>query len=187
MQGLFNNGYVVKGLFDNEYSSSLPHYRGVEKFVSWPLDDYDDFLSKKLQDEAWDKWFGYQNVLELVPERDYLQRYINHCKELDIDTTIIQIETPNNNQLAVEQLKIVDVLGFEYIAGVQYSYMHLKPKYMEEKFSETVRKLNTNILCNTLDDIYEFIGKYNQLLRCGENLECLDNPVPAYLSIVKLD
>ena len=44
MQNLYNNGYVIKGLFKNQYSSLLENYRGMESFVSWPLDEFDDLL-----------------------------------------------------------------------------------------------------------------------------------------------
>ncbi len=187
MQKLYNNGYVVKGLFKNEYTSFLDNYRGIESFVSWPLDDNDDdLISKELQEEAWNKWFAYQDILEVVPERDYLFRYINHCHELGIDTMILQIETPNNSQIALDNLKVIEVLGFDCIAGVRLSYLNLEPRYFKEHFLGLYQKLNSNRLFNAIGETKDFIDAYKRLLDEGENLECVDNPVPARLSVVEL-
>lgn len=186
MQDLYNNGYVVKGLIKNQYTSLIDCYRGMESFVSWPLDDFDDLLSKELQDEAWDKWFAYHDILEVVPEKEYLSKYVNHCKELGIETMILKIETPNNNQISLDSLKIIEELGFDCITGVQLSYLNLEPSYFEKRFFRTYQKLNSNRLLNTIDEIYEFLDVYNRLLDEGENLEYGDNPVPAFLSVVEL-
>lgn len=186
MKKLYNNGYVVQGLFKDEYTSILDSYRGIESFVSWPLDNFNDTISKKLQDEAWVKWFSYNDILEVTPERDYLNRYINHCNELGINTMILQIETPYNNQIAIDDLKIKKVLGFDCITGVRLSYLNLEPKYLEEHFLEIYKKLNVYRLLNTIDEIYDFLKIYNRLLDEGENLEYSGSPVPACLSVVGL-
>lgn len=186
MQRLYNNGYVIKGLFKNKYTSLLDSYRGIENFVSWPLDDFNDSLSNQLKAEAWDKWFAFQGVLEVVPEKDYLSRYINHCNELNINTMILQLETPNNNQTANDNLKTIEVLGFDCITGVNLSYLNLEPRYFEEHISEMYLKLNANRLFNTIDETYMFLDTYNRLLNEGENLETGYNPIPVRLSVVEL-
>ena len=135
-----------------------------------------------MKEEAWDKWFAYQNVLEVVPERNYLSRYVNHCNELGIDTMILQIETPNNNQIAFDKLKVIEVLGFDCIAGVRLSYLNLEPGYFEKHFSGIYQKLNANMLFNSMDDIHDFLDIYEKLLNEGENLENGDNRLLVYLS-----
>ena len=89
MKQLYNNGYVVMALAKNLISSSTGGFCGVDSYVSWPLKEYDDNLSRKLENEAWDKWFGFVDVLEVVPNRDYLIRYINHCETIGIKTIIL--------------------------------------------------------------------------------------------------
>ena len=187
MKKLYNNGYVVKGIYKDKFSSTAPEYRGIECYPSWPLSEYSDDRSKKLQDEIWNRWFAYQDILELVPTRDFLSRYIKHCEQLNIPTTILQIETPNNYQLAVDQLNEVELLGYDCIAGVNLSYLNLEPGYFEKYFGAIYYNLNDNKLCKTLNDVYVFWDRYYQLLMAGENLEIGPSPIPARLSIVKLD
>ena len=186
MPNLYNNGYVVMGLQKNSFSSTLDGFRGVDSFVSWPLKDYNDSLSKSLEDEAWDKWFGFKDVLEVVPQKDYLIRYVNHCKDNKLDTIILQLETPNCNQIAIVQLDVLEVLGFDCITGVQLSYLNLLPDFLQEHFPVAYVKLNSNGLCDSIDDAYKYLETYNKLLSQGIDLEHGPNPVPAKLSIVKL-
>ena len=186
MKQLYNNGYVVMALAKNLISSSTGGFCGVDSYVSWPLKEYDDNLSRKLENEAWDKWFGFVDVLEVVPNRDYLIRYINHCETIGIKTIILQIETPRNSQIATDYLEVTKVLGFDCIEGVQLSYLNLLPSYMRETFPKTYHKLNSNGLCDNIDDVYEFLDTYNIMLLQGANLEHGSNPTPAKLSVVKL-
>lgn len=186
MQSLYNNGYVVMGLQKNESSSTLVNFRGVEGFVAWPLRNYNDSLSKSLEDEAWDNWFGYEDVLEVVPQNDYLFRYVNHCKSNKINTIIMQIESPKCNQITTEPLEIIEVLGYDCITGVQLSYLNLLPDFLKKHFPTTYLKLNSNGLCDNIEDIYFFLDTYNFLLSQGMDLEHGPNPIPAKLSIVKL-
>lgn len=184
MINLYNNGYVVKA--QNKYITFDTNYCGIECFSSWPLDDFFDYTSKALQNEAWEKWFGYQNVLEIVPEKDYLIRYINHCNELRIKTIIFKVETPKNTQIALDELKVIQVLGFDCITGVNLSYLNMNPEAFSMKFNKSFFQLNSNHLFDTLNDAYDFLYRYNELMEAGENLEYGENPTPARLSIVEL-
>lgn len=186
MTSLFNNGYVVKGLYENLFSATRDNYWGIDSFAVWPLRDLDDKISKELEDKAWDTWFSYQDVLEVVPSKEYLIEYTNHCKDLGIETIIIQIETPDSTQVALDNLEVVDVLGFDCITGIQLSYLNLDSDSMKELFPDTYKKLNSKGLCNSIDEVYEFLDRYNQMLSRGVNLEYGEDPVPARLSIVKL-
>lgn len=182
MNKLFNNGYTIVKV----NHSCVSGYNGVENHLSWPLDNYNDVDSLRLQNEAWEKWFSYQDVYELVPEKDYLIRYIDHCKKLRIDVTILQIETPKSNQLAVDLFEVKEVLGFDCITGINLSYLNIDPDYFNTHFGTLSKKLNNNRLFDTLEDTYEFLNIYNSLLGEGENLEHGFNPNPALLSIVDL-
>ena len=191
---LFINGFLVKSLYDDTNKMYPPlnmSYRGIGRFISWPLEDHVDNISKDLGREAWDKWFAYHNVFEIVPEKEYLHRYVKHCKEVGIETMILMIETPINIQIAYDSLSIVECLGFDLIDSVHFSYLAMDTDYLEDEcaiFKKTVSRLNSNGLCNSINDIYEHIDMRNNLLSNGINLEHSDwGPFPARLSIVKLD
>jgi hypothetical protein len=191
---IFANGFLVKSLCDDPNKMYPPlnkSYRGMGRFISWPLEEYDDDISKALGSEAWDKWFSYHNVFEIVPEKEYLHRYVKHCKELGIETMVLMVETPLNNQVAHDSLSIVECLGFDLIGGVHFSYLTMDTDYLEDEcsvFQKTVSRFNSNGLCDSIDDVYEHISMRNNLLSQGVNLEHSDwGPFPARLSIVKLD
>ena len=185
MKKIFNYGYVVKGVMKNQYSSLLNDYWGTESFVIWPLRDFDDNLSKKLEEESWKSWFLYQ-IVEAVPSKEYLVRYINHCKNLGIETIIVKIETLFENHIVIDNLEVIEVLGYDCICGLQLSYLNLDREFMQKKFPTAYKKLNSNGLFNDIEDAYDFLDQYNNLLSKGENLEYGSNPFPVRLSIMKL-
>lgn len=190
---LFNNGYIVKSLFyapHRMYPPKNERYRGVGYGTSWPLDYYDDKLSKIFEKESMSKWFGYHDIIEAVPERYYLEKYVSHCNTLGIQTQILMIESPKDISLAIDSLKVTEYLGFDCICGVHYSYLTMDIDYYDEEctyFGITANKLNVNGLCNSIDDIYRHIEIRNHLLELEEPLELDDGAFPARLSIVTLD
>jgi len=196
---LYINGFLVKSLRDDPHKMFPPEnkqYRGVGRFVSWPLDDCGDDVSKALEREAWDKWFGRMNVIEVVPEQDYLRRYIAHCNALGIETMIMMVETPLSHQIAVDSLRVVECLGFDSTDNVQFSHLTIDTDIFYGEWAEEDKdcvalktifeRLNANGLCDSMSDIYEHIAIRNDLLAKGVNLE-LGEPMPVRLSIVALD
>ena len=98
---------------------------------------------------------------------------------------ILKIETPKDSQLAIDDLDVVEVLGFDCITSVDLSYLDMDPKGiigLERMFI----RLNPNHLFDTINDAYEFLDIYNKLLSEGVNLEYGDNLVPALLSVVRI-
>lgn len=162
------------------------NYNGVQKFKSWPLRYFNDEISKKLEDESWDKWFSYFDVYELVPQTDFIKRYIEHCRIMNVKTEIMKIETPRNNQVALNELSVVETLGYDCIAGTDLSYLCLPLTDLENLFPSLCSKLNSNGLFDSLKDACEFLSIYNKLLNKGVSLEDWGTPLPAKISIVKV-
>ena len=192
-QTLFNNGFLVKAAYSSPNAMYPPlksSYRGIGKFTSWPLEWKNDIVSKSLDKEAWDKWFGYQNVFEVVPDKQYLQRYIEHCNELEIKTMLLMIETPLDMYQDVDSLEVIECLGFDIMDCVGFSYLVMDIDYYDPECAvfSVAKKLNSNGLYASLDDAYEHINVRDSLLMSGVNLEHSDDwgPFPARLSIVKL-
>jgi len=188
------NGFLVKSLRDDPHKMFPPEnkqYRGVGRFVSWPLDDCDDDVSKALEQEAWNRWFGRTNIIEVVPEKDYLSRYVAHCNELGIETMIMMVETPIYYQIATDSLRVVECLGFDTTDNVHFSHLTMDTDFPEGEcaaFQTIAKRLNPNGLCESISDIYEHIAIRNDLLAKGVDLELgYFGPFPARLSIVALD
>ena len=67
-ENLYIYGYLVKSLTSNPrqmFPPLNPDYKGIGRHISWPLDGYDDKTTKVLEQEAWEKWFGYHDVFWL--------------------------------------------------------------------------------------------------------------------------
>ncbi|HBT95292.1 MAG TPA: hypothetical protein DEB24_03995 [Coriobacteriia bacterium] len=192
-KNVFNNGYLIKALYDDPnklYPPGNPCYRGIGKFVSWPLEECDDDISVALTKEAWERWFGFQDVLEVVPEREYLERYIGHCEASGIETSIMMIETPSEFQRACDFLEVVECLGYDIVSSVEFSHLTMDTDYLEGEcsaFREVARKLNSNGLYDSLADAYRHMEVRKRLLSQGVNLEIAHfGPFPARISVVKL-
>lgn len=181
---LFNNGFVIQGLYKNEYTSLLKSYNGIESFVSWPLSNFDDIVSKQLEAEAWNKWFSYIDALETVPDKEYLIRYATHCNELGIKTRVLEIDTANSSHKVSDDLHLIETLGFDCIGGIQLSYLNLDTSYFKKHFPQLYMTLNKHGLFDSYDNACKFLEKYNDLLEQGENLESYATPLPVRLSIV---
>ena len=182
---LFNNGYVVQSLHSEPLVSSR-EYRGIENYTSWPLEEFDDAISRDLTNEAWEKWFSFYDTFELVPDKSYLERYIRQCNKLKLNVMVIQIETPFRSKVTPDYLKAKEVLGYDCITGVRLSYLTLESAYFQKYFNRAFNRLNKNGLLSNVDDFEEFLETYNDLLMKGENLENSGDPCLALLSIVEL-
>lgn len=183
---LYNCGYIVQRS-DNEHNfASNSIYKGVEHFQSWPLKRMDDKISIELEGEAWNKWFSYTNSIETVPDKDFLLRYVSHCNRNNISTTVIKVEILESSFIRSDELRVIEVLGFDCIVGSSLSYLNLTEESLKKYFYKTYLKLNKNGLCKNVDDIHEFLREYNNLLNQGINLESYGNPFPARLSRVEL-
>lgn len=183
---LYNSGYIVQQINDSASLAANSIYKGVEFFSSWPLKRLTDRTSIELEEEAWKKWFGYTDSIETVTDKNYLFRYVSHCCNNDIDTTIIKVETLKSNIVEPDELSVIKVLGFDCIVGSNLSYLNLTEDCLKNLFNKTYNKLNKNGLCETADDVFEFLKDYNCLLKQGINLESYGKPFPARLSVVHL-
>lgn len=161
---LYNRGYIVQQIQDNTSLAANSLYKGVELFPSWPLKRLTDRTSIELEEEAWNKWFSYTDSIETVTDKNYLLRYVSHCCSNDIDTRIIKVETLKSSAVKPDELVVTKVLGFDCIVGSNLSYLNLTADCLKKLFNKTYNKLNTNGLCETSGDLFEFLKDYNYWL-----------------------
>lgn len=185
------NGFVVKSYDENPIYRCINNYNGIGKYIAWPLNFQKDSTSIQLTIEADERWFGYQDVkMWVVPDVDYLKRYTDHCKELDIDIHILQIESFENNVISNFKPEILEVLGFEYIDTDMDTSCIYSDVFDYEHYSETAKKqlnnffgkLNKNGLANTFNDINTYIDIRKHLMKTGFESEEFFNPFVAKLS-----
>lgn len=190
---LFNNGLVVqaKYTFDQWYSRNsitkdtpgyiaYRAYNGIGKYYSWPLEKEKDAISEELTREAEERWFAYyyssivsaneqQYALRVVPDNNFCQRYLKHCKNRAIETRIFFCKTEREGPLWDSDIPMHQHLGYDYASSGLYSPIPddllLPPleKYLTEPiyraYLECKQWLNKSKLFNTQTDILEFVRR----------------------------
>ncbi|MDR2090337.1 MAG: hypothetical protein LBP62_01585, partial [Clostridiales bacterium] len=140
---LYNNGYIVKDLIDNEDLSGS-FYRGLESYHSWPLEKEDDPVSKELTKSAQNS-FDENDYVEIMLDVKLLRRYVNHCEKLGISVIIMKIMSSKDDFIADEDLDETEVLGYDCMAGDSVSYLlevHAENSNEFESYESVKVKLN---------------------------------------------
>lgn len=185
---LYNNGYIIKDLIDNE-ELEISHsiYRGLQSFHSWPLDKKNDDISKELTNTVIN-YFEKNNYIEIMQDTKLLADYVNHCNKLGIKNIILKIMSKSDSLIAEKELNEIEFLGYDCMAADNVSYLteiHTKEGRAFEEYKDMLTKLNANGLLNTYEEVEEFIQKRNSLLKRGINLEDYWSPIPVRLSLVE--
>ena len=97
---LYNNGYVVKDLIDNE-ELLMDHntYRGLQSYHNWPLSKEIDSISKELT-KLVENYFDENNYIEIMRDVKLLRRYVNHCRKLEKRVIILKIMSNEDTFIA---------------------------------------------------------------------------------------
>lgn len=160
----YKNGFIVKS-YEEVCPNSTNNYVGIGRYFTWPLDICTDNLSKKLNSEAMERWFGYQdNRLQVIPDIEYLQRYIEHCKALEIDVFCLEIESFSNTITTRVALDFSEFMGYDYAdvnmcESCLYDDLYVKDDYFYKYFRNVNLRLNDYGLLSTLKDMMYYLQK----------------------------
>lgn len=186
---LYNNGYIIKDLIDNE-DLLINHsvYKGIQSYHNWPLAKETDSVSKELT-KAINNYFDENNYIEIMIDTELLKRYLIHCEKLNINVFIMKVMSSKNIFTADKDLDEKEELGYDCMAGDSISY--LTEVFAEdgnglEEYKRFKDKLNSNGLLSSYEEVEDFIRVRNKLLEQGVNLENYWEPVPVKLSIVAI-
>lgn len=169
------------------------NYRGLGRYISWPLIGEQDAISRSLQDESRERWFSVQfNInpqryaLEVAPDRNYCIRYLNHCRSKGIAVRILFCRAERNTQIWDAPLPQTKFLGYDY--STSQSFIEVIPDDLlynsdaRQKENPEMRaliecrnKLNENQLFNTLSDIEEYVQRREKAISAGIVLEPSDD------------
>ena len=117
-------------------------------YNAWPLQDLiSDREAKLITQEAEDKWFTKYDMLEIVPELEYIKKYKNYCDKLKIDTKILLIESPYEYANINNNIEIEEILGYDCLGTINYSYLYTEFKNYE---NELKNKKNLRVLKNCI-------------------------------------
>ena len=145
---LYNNGYVVKDLIENE-DLLINHsaYRGVQSYHNWPLAREQDPVSKELTREI-DHDFEKNGYGEILGDTELLKKYVAHCKDLKIEVVVMKIMSASDACTADEDLEEREELGYDCMAGDSVSYLVEVVTYLYGHHQQKG--------CNATSKAYEF-------------------------------
>ena len=184
---VIKKGYIVKS-YEELFENQLKNYHGIGRYFSWPLDVEKDSYSRSLTEEAMEKWLGYQdNRMQVIPDIDYISRYLEHCSRLKIDCFCLLVERLDGGLKMEESVRNENVLGYDYI-DVDMCTSCLYDDFIEwfDFFEEDINKLNENGLFSDLNDIIQYLHKRNELVYDMENMEEYTELVVARLTKVNM-
>lgn len=174
---LHKNGFIVVKV------------ENYEKFTyqSWPLSYVTgDEIASKLADEADDMWFTKFEMQEIAPDGNYVRKYVDYCKEINIDVKILLVESFDAEFEISDKYEICELLGFDCIGTVYYSFLRSEYEYFKADLNNRNIKLNRYGFLNTLEEALTFIELREKAILSGANLEDFWQALPVRLSIVKL-
>ena len=153
----------------------------------WPLQDLiNDREAKSITQEAEDKWFTKYDMLEIIPDLEYIKKYKDYCDKLKIDTKILLIESPYEYPNINKDIEIKEVLGYDCLGTVNYSYLYTYFKGYENELKDKNIELNKNGLLNKYEDVLKFIELRKEDINSGLNIENFWKEIPIRISIVNI-
>lgn len=124
-------------------------------------------------------------MLEIVSNLEYIKKYKEYCDKLNIDTKILLIESPNEYPNTDENVEIEEVLGYDCIGTINYSYLYKDYKNYEHQLKSENVVLNKNGLFKKYEDVLKFIELRKKDMDSGLNIEDFWKKTPIRISIIK--
>lgn len=172
------NGIVIQDNMEMHGGGMVLPYNGLGRYRSWPLSDLTDDISRSLTQEAEDKWFGYYNdnrfALAVIPDNEYVSRYMTACWNNNIQTRILFVETDRNKPTWHSEVPKGSLLGYDYATSQEFFSALYDDLYGDDTHSSLKRMkllLNENGLFDNPEDLLTYIGIRNLLIQDGYDLE----------------
>lgn len=176
MMNLYRNGFIVATM-------------NVENLIynAWPLADLDDDeVAEALTNLADNNWFIKYKMQHLAPDFGYIRMYLNHCNKINLDVKVLLFESPDNTIIIDDELEICEVLGYDCIATVYYSYLQDEYDACRAEMLEKGFSLNQHGLLDSLEGALYFNKLRKEVIASGVNLEDFWEELPVRISIVSI-
>ncbi len=124
-------------------------------YDAWPLSDLtDDKIAETLTNEAYDNWFIKYDMQHIVPDLNYVRKYFYYCNSIHLKAKVLLFESLDNTiVIDNDRLDIIELLGFDCIGTVYYSYLQTEYDVCKADL------LKENITLNSLTNIKIFSEK----------------------------
>jgi len=171
---LYKNGFVVAEL---KCENSV--------YKAWPLSELrNDENAVKLTDEADDIWFLKYDMQMIVPDINYIKRYADYCGKIGLNVKVLLFESPDDKIVIDDKAEICEVLGFDCIGTVNYSYLQEEFDESEPEYQKRNIALNKHGLLDKLEDVLFFIKLRKEVIASGVNLEDFWEELPVRISVI---
>lgn len=172
----YKNGYVVSELKNNDYTYNV-----------WPLEDIDDDNGAALlTEEADNNWFLKYDMQPIVPDFRFAYRYLQYCLEKRIRANILLYETDNSEIIVSDNNLQTELLGFDCIGDVYYSYLKNEYEYFRADLNARGIYINEYGLMDSLEDVLDYINLRQKDINSGIMLEDFWKEVPVKISCIRL-
>ena len=172
----YKNGYVVSELKNNDYTYNV-----------WPLEDIDDDSGAALlTEEADNNWFLKYDMQPIVPDFRFAYRYLQYCLEKRIRANILLYETDNSEITVSDNNLQTELLGFDCIGDVYYSYLKNEYEYFRADLNARGIYINEYGLMDSLEDVLDYINLRQKDINSGIMLEDFWKEVPVKISCIRL-
>ena len=173
---MYRNGYVVANL----------NAKG-KAYDAWPLKDllYNkeaELLTNMLDD----KWFCKYDMQEIIPDLDFAKMYLNYCRSINLPAKLLLFESLDNTIIVENEVNIKEVMGFDCIGTVHYSYLQSEIDSFKAKMAHKNICLSKYGLANSIEDVIQFINDRRTLIAAGVNLEDFWSEMPVKISIIDI-
>lgn len=174
---LYRNGFVVAEITNMEDFT----------YKAWPLFDLtDDKTALAMTDEAYKSWFQKYELQHIVPDSNYIKRYLMHCNSIGLKVKVLLFESLYKVFEVEKSFVIEEILGFDCIGTVYESYLRTEFESFKEELELHNIRLNKNGLFDTLEEAVCFSELRQQAIASGENIENFWEEMPVRISIVNL-
>ena len=173
---LYKNGFVVAEINTGELI-----------YNAWPLSDLlNDKMAELLTEEADISWFMQYDMQHIAPDSGYIKKYLDYCNSIKLKVKVLLFESLNNTIVVDDKFEICEVLGFDCIGSVYFSYLQTEYKDYELDLSKKNIALNKHGLLDKLEDVLYFIELRKKYIADGISLEDFWEELPVRISIVNI-
>ena len=171
---LFRNGYVVAKISTEPFA-----------YNAWPLYDLEnDGIAELLSKEADNNWFIKYDMEHIAPDLHFAQRYFNYCKSIGLQVKILLFESLDDTIIVDDKIEICEVLGFDCIGSVNYSYLQTEYESFKLDLQKKNIVANQYGLFDRLEDVLAYIELRQIDIASGINLEDFWKENPVRISVV---
>jgi hypothetical protein len=193
---MYSSGLVIQQIVDSKYFKHPgvleewpcnesefcidEEYFGISRFMSWPLENEDDDLSKTLTEDTeklFNRWYDAEKakyMLAVIPYIDLCLDYLAACDCKGIKTRVLFCRTDREFSEWIGEIPVGELLGYDYATSRGF-YSTILDDLLPEPVNKTMDKhkalLNACRLFNSEPEVDAYIKDRQALVETGLEIE----------------